>query len=198
MQDPKTMRAIAHPARTRILERLVLGGPMTATDCSGATGLSPSACSYHLRVLGQAGLVEEVPEVEDHRRRPWRATFTSLAVGTPAGTPLSPGEASAELAVIRQIIAHSDRMALAYFEQEQQEETGWRQAAGLEQTVLDVTADELRSLRNRLVQLLQPYSVQGRPAGPLHHLRPGSRLVNVDVRLTPILDPGALAPDTTT
>src|SRR5713226_3824820 len=49
--DPRAMRALAHPARIAILQHLVVDGPATATECAEIAGLSPSACSYHLRAL---------------------------------------------------------------------------------------------------------------------------------------------------
>lgn len=49
---------MADPARRRVLERLRSGG-VSAGELSDATGLSPSALSYHLARLKQAGLVRE-------------------------------------------------------------------------------------------------------------------------------------------
>ena len=51
LTDPRMMRALAHPARIAIWMHLGLNGPATATECAEIAGLSPSACSYHLRTL---------------------------------------------------------------------------------------------------------------------------------------------------
>ncbi|MBO0683009.1 MAG: winged helix-turn-helix transcriptional regulator, partial [Candidatus Dormibacteraeota bacterium] len=67
------MRAVAHPTRLRILSRLRLHGPATATECSRTVGESPSGCSYHLRQLARFGFVEEVQDGGDGRERRWRA-----------------------------------------------------------------------------------------------------------------------------
>ena len=53
ISDPRALRALAHPARLAILQHLVLDGPATATECAEVAGLSPSACSYHLRQQSQ-------------------------------------------------------------------------------------------------------------------------------------------------
>ena len=59
ISDPQALRALAHTGRYAILERLQSRGPATATECADVAGLSPSACSYHLRLLAKYGFVEE-------------------------------------------------------------------------------------------------------------------------------------------
>src|SRR5579859_952657 len=81
LTDPKMMRALAHPARWDIWAHLVLHGSGTATECAEVAGLSPSACSYHLRTLQRYGIVEEAPEeAADGRQRPWRARMVSFSI----------------------------------------------------------------------------------------------------------------------
>lgn len=89
LTDPRMMRALAHPARIAIWQFLGLEGPATATECAEVAGLSPSACSYHLRTLARYGFVEEdLASAADGRQRPWRATVIAYqarwreAVGT--------------------------------------------------------------------------------------------------------------------
>jgi len=59
LTDPKMMRALAHPARIAIWTHIAMRGSATATECAEVAGLSPSACSYHLRSLARYGFVEE-------------------------------------------------------------------------------------------------------------------------------------------
>ena len=54
LTDPRMMRALAHQGRIAIWTHLALHGPATATECAEIAGLSPSACSYHLRTLARA------------------------------------------------------------------------------------------------------------------------------------------------
>src|ERR1700751_2647889 len=81
LTDPETMRALAHPARIALWQHLLLEGPATATECAPVAGLSPSACSYHLRQLARYGFVEQ-----DHaaaangRERPWRGVVSSTTI----------------------------------------------------------------------------------------------------------------------
>lgn len=49
-------RALAHPARVRVLE-LLLDGPRQVADLITEVGLEPSSMSHQLAVLRRAGLV---------------------------------------------------------------------------------------------------------------------------------------------
>ena len=51
LQDPRDIRALAHPARLAIIDALASGDELTATECAELTGLSPSATAYHLKLL---------------------------------------------------------------------------------------------------------------------------------------------------
>src|SRR3954462_7037030 len=69
LDDPKAMRALAHPVRLALLEALT-DGPMTATEAGERVGESPANASFHLRQLAKYGFVEEAGA--QGRRRPWK------------------------------------------------------------------------------------------------------------------------------
>jgi DNA-binding transcriptional ArsR family regulator len=74
LSDPRVLRAIAHPVRTRILDELDAGGPARAADLARELGIPANQASFHLRQLAKYGLVEEAPEeARDRRDRVWRA-----------------------------------------------------------------------------------------------------------------------------
>lgn len=77
--DPRALRALAHPARQRLITELFSGEVLTATEAAELCGLTPSAMSYHLRALERWGLVER-DESADGRERPWRATADTLTL----------------------------------------------------------------------------------------------------------------------
>src|ERR1700744_5363436 len=87
--DPKALRALAHPLRLALLDRLMSFGEQTAAECAEAVGSTASNCSYHLRALARVGLVEPGSS-SDRRERPWRATSTGLEFG-----PADPSDPSA-------------------------------------------------------------------------------------------------------
>src|SRR3954447_15327422 len=73
MSDPRTLRAIAHPTRGRILDELGATGPMRAAVVGEALGIPPNQASFHLRQLAKYGLIQPAPEAaRDKRDRVWR------------------------------------------------------------------------------------------------------------------------------
>src|SRR6476661_2774222 len=77
--DPRALRALAHPARQRVVTELYSGEVLTATEAARLCDVTPSAMSYHLRALATWGIVERV-ESGDGRERPWRAVADSLTI----------------------------------------------------------------------------------------------------------------------
>ncbi|MFH9267977.1 ArsR/SmtB family transcription factor [Streptomyces sp. NPDC017546] len=71
--DARTLRAVAHPLRIRLLKALREFGPATASQLGERLGESSGATSYHLRQLAESGLVEDAPELGKGRERWWRS-----------------------------------------------------------------------------------------------------------------------------
>lgn len=69
--DARTIRALAHPLRLRILDVLGEYGPLSATQVSEHVGESPQSCSFHLRTLARYGYVEDAGGGAG-RNRPWK------------------------------------------------------------------------------------------------------------------------------
>jgi DNA-binding transcriptional ArsR family regulator len=71
--DPRILRAIAHPARGRILHELEAAGPLRAADVARLLEMPANQASFHLRQLAKYGMVEPAPEeAHDRRDRVWR------------------------------------------------------------------------------------------------------------------------------
>src|SRR5580700_9040011 len=77
VSDARTMRALAHPVRIALIEALMLGGAMTATEAGERIGESPTTCSFHLRQLAKYGFVEEAGGGKG-RSRPWRLATLAM------------------------------------------------------------------------------------------------------------------------
>jgi DNA-binding transcriptional ArsR family regulator len=77
VQDPRALRALAHPLRGRLLGVLRLDGPATATQLGYRLGESSGSTSYHLRQLASYGFVEDMPGEGSGRERWWRALHRS-------------------------------------------------------------------------------------------------------------------------
>ena len=108
ISDPTALRALAHPLRLALLDRLMCFGEQTAAQCAEAVGSTASNCSYHLRALARVGLVESGSS-GDRRERPWRATATGLEFG-PADPSDSPAAAGAARALDELSLAHDEEL----------------------------------------------------------------------------------------
>src|SRR5262249_43060294 len=71
------LRALSHPTRMKMLQRLRLEGPATATQLAQELKLNTGATSYHLRQLAQHGFIVDDTERGDARDRWWKAAHQS-------------------------------------------------------------------------------------------------------------------------
>ncbi|MEV0561426.1 helix-turn-helix domain-containing protein [Dactylosporangium sp. NPDC050588] len=78
VDDPRRLKALAHPTRLALLEVLAAEPEVTATRCAKVIGESVASCSFHLRTLARHGFIEEV--VGPGREKPWRLTNPSQVV----------------------------------------------------------------------------------------------------------------------
>ncbi|WP_248960578.1 winged helix-turn-helix domain-containing protein [Sphaerisporangium perillae] len=180
VEDPRAMRALAHPARLTILRRLQLEGPATATECAEVVGLSPSACSYHLRMLAKYGFVEDAPPRGDGRERMWRAPHRGFIVDEP--DELTPELAEAKTILAKTVVAQFTEDLLRYFDASERESKDWRQAATLAQMLIRVNAEELAELGRRVTELLEPYLAKSRSP---EEAPPDARLIQGIIQLYP-------------
>ncbi len=182
--DPRALRALAHPARMEIWQFLGLEGPATATECAQVAGLSPSACSYHLRRLAQCGFVEEdLASAADGRQRPWRARIVAFSV--PEGPGITTATRVAGRWLDETVRAQAEELRDKYLERQPVYPARWQDALGRVNDVLHVTPEELVSLRTRLIGMFGEYRRLSRGERP-----PGAQRIQVLVDLIPWFEPG--------
>jgi predicted ArsR family transcriptional regulator len=190
--DPRALRALAHPGRNRILEQLQLYGPATATECAEAAGMSPSGCSYHLRMLARYGFVEETRDETraDGRERLWRAVIHGWTADVSDAE--DQGEAQAvDMALSRVLLESSDQKVIAWADRSHQEPREWRDAALVSNSTIVATAEELQEIQHRLQAVLAPYLLRRHQRADQHpgRLPDGARLVHAAIRLAPEVSP---------
>jgi DNA-binding transcriptional ArsR family regulator len=76
--DARRWKAMSHPLRREMLRYLARHEAATATTIAAALGENTGATSYHLRVLADAGVIEEIPERAHGRERWWRSVPADL------------------------------------------------------------------------------------------------------------------------
>lgn len=97
------LKAMAHPLRQRILQLLRQRRHLRAADAAAELAEPANKVSFHLRVLADAGLIEEAPEkARDGRDRVWKVSEGSWSLGN-AEHPV-PDEALGD-AVIQALVA---------------------------------------------------------------------------------------------
>ena len=169
LTDPQMMRALAHQARIAIWMHLGMHGPATATECAEIAGLSPSACSYHLRTLARYGFVEEDPHsAADGRERPWRARL--LAFNMSDGPDAPPATQVASQLLVENMRAAAEEIRARYLARKSEYPADWQAAAGEVFSVAHVTPDELDRMRSEVLEVMAPYmrlDPASRPSGAL-------------------------------
>lgn len=165
LQDPRDIRALAHPARMAIIDALASGEELTATECSELTGLSPSATAYHLKLLERYDFAEPAVARSDGRERPWRATDRSTTFDL---EPTTPAGAAAAAAVALAFFDGTRALAEEFIATERDEPEEWRDVASLANADLWLTAEEGRLVAAALAAVVKPYRsrrVADRPEG---------------------------------
>jgi len=160
ISDPRAIRALAHPARQRVIDELYNGRVLTATECAELAGLTPSAMSYHLRALERWGIVERAEESADGRERPWRAPAGSLVIK-------SQSSGAGRLAGHAMMRASVDRV-LEQFEEIAADDP-WDDVSSLSRSRLWLTHEEALQLVQELSDLVDRYkkgrTTAAHPAG---------------------------------
>ena len=164
ISDPRALRAVAHPLRLALLDRLMSFGEQTAAQCAEAVGSTASNCSYHLRALARVGLVEP-GRSDDRRERPWRATSTGLEFG-----PVDPGSsaaaAGAALALDELTLARDEELTREAHRRHPGQPAQWRTAETFHTYGLRLTAAELAQLVGEIDQLVRPFIAMTRGDAP--------------------------------
>jgi DNA-binding transcriptional ArsR family regulator len=80
LEGPSALKLLAHEARQRVITEVYDGRELTATEAAELCGLTPSAMSYHLRMLERAGVLVLAPGSGDGRERRYGPAARSLEV----------------------------------------------------------------------------------------------------------------------
>jgi predicted ArsR family transcriptional regulator len=156
LTDPKMMRALAHRARIAIWEYLGLHGPATATQCAEVAGLSPSACSYHLRTLAKYGFIEEDREsAADGRERPWRVRLLAFNMEDSPDAPAAYRVANQLL--VENLREAAEEVRVRFLDRKAEYPHDWQRAAGETFSAAHVTPAELTEMRAKVQEILDQY-----------------------------------------
>jgi DNA-binding transcriptional ArsR family regulator len=152
LTDSRTLRALTHPVRIALIEALLLGGAMTATEVGERISESPTTCSFHLRQLAKYGFVEEAGGGKG-RARPWRLTSVGMQFATAHDDPETEVAAGALVRMLRERQFGRYR---TWLETNRTFPREWRDAAGSSESIIYLTAAELEELSQEVLGLVLP------------------------------------------
>lgn len=158
--DAQQIRVLAHPLRSRLLGRLRMDGPATATRLAEALGTNTGATSYHLRRLAEVGLVAEAESAGRGRERWWRAAHDMSSWRRDAFAGDSDATAAADW-----LDSHALQRFVARAESWQRARPdappAWRAAAGFSDFILNLGTEQLTALDAELEAVIERYRVLG-------------------------------------
>jgi DNA-binding transcriptional ArsR family regulator len=183
LSDPRSIRALAHPARLTILAELGEDTELTATELADRAGITPSAMSYHLRALEKVGIVARADARGDGRERPWRITNHSIEIASTNPEATAPAEELVVAALLDRV-----RHAFgAWLRAQDDEPEEWRDVGSVRRARLWLTAEETASLAAAQEALFDGYRHRRDPAK-----RPeGTRQVDLVSITVPVVAPSA-------
>ncbi|MFC0675767.1 ArsR/SmtB family transcription factor [Brachybacterium hainanense] len=165
------MRAMAHPLRLQILERVGRRGTARAADVAADLGIPANSVSYHLRILARGGVVIEAPEAAtDRRDRVWKLSQSSYRGDRRAALANDPEVTEGEY------VEASDAMSVAaidWIRGAWVAEAARRAAAGsttepalgsLYATTLHLTQDQARELSSVITEKISEFNRLNRDA----------------------------------
>jgi DNA-binding transcriptional ArsR family regulator len=164
--DPRILRAIAHPTRNRVLHELSAAGSLRAADVARLIDIPANQASFHLRQLAKYGLVEEDPDAaRDRRDRVWRLVDPDGIRFRTADMLAQPGGRAAYAVFRRNTVARGQHLVERALAVDDTEGAGDSGRSASEWSLL-LSADEARELMEELAAVVERYRDAGRARGP--------------------------------
>jgi DNA-binding transcriptional ArsR family regulator len=160
--DARALAAMANPQRSRIMDVLAVGGPSTASAIATRIDLAVGSASHHLKVLSEAGLVEQAPELaRDRRERWWRLVAPS--------SRWSRTDFADDIGALTAAMAAETATLRQQFERAQDWLAGsgnpddWDKAAFATQSWMSFSAEELDQFAAELLEFVQRWRYRDIP-----------------------------------
>lgn len=154
-----SLAVLAHPLRARLLSELRRDGAATATDLARRLDTNTGATSYHLRRLESVGLVDDTGEGVG-KRRLWQASTRMHGWDRSDFA----GDRDAEQALNWLVRHYLDEVAQRYgdwLDVEERWPLAWRDAAGMSDDAVHVSADQLADLNREIAEVVARHAHAG-------------------------------------
>lgn len=157
--DPDSVKVLAHPLRSRLVAALRLLGPSTATALATELGTNTGATSYHLRKLSDVGLVVDTGQ-GDGKRRVWAAS-AGLTVFEPSDFADDEDAETALGWLARDWLRHFTDKFGRWLDVQPSWPARWRDSAGMNDFMVVVTAQQLRSMNEEIQEVIDRHQRVG-------------------------------------
>lgn len=191
--DPTSLKALAHPLRLALLERLEVRGRATATKLADDLAESSGATSYHLRQLAKHGFIEEAAG-GNGRERWWRPAAGGWGLNDHEMIR-QPGTRAAADLVVRATPDAAHRRMMDALQTWPDQPPRWRDAMVQTVSRLQLTAEEAVALKDELYGVLDRYrradatDAGGGPPTERSRVEVHVSLFPLDPRVLPLLEP---------
>ncbi|WP_436527354.1 ArsR/SmtB family transcription factor [Actinoplanes sp. HUAS TT8] len=156
IRDEAALKAVAHPLRRRLLDAMRVDGPSMPSALARATGQAVANVSHHLRVLAEAGLIEEAPELARNRKEHWWRMADPRIEWNPADFSPEAADAADAIGLQRQLdLIHS------WIGSPASRTEPWGTSSFATDAWLRLSPEELAELGDEINALLTKY--RGRP-----------------------------------
>jgi len=167
--DGRALRVLAHPLRSRLLSELRVNGAATATTLAERLATNTGATSYHLRKLAEVELVVETDEGRG-KQRFWAAAQQSHS-WTDAEIADDPDAVAASAWLLKHYWAYMGEKVAHWEDARAGWPLEWRDAAGMSDMLLELSAGQLRALTRELDEVINRHQEAAR-AAPAEDARP--------------------------
>ncbi|GAB2804968.1 ArsR/SmtB family transcription factor [Streptomyces daliensis] len=169
--DARSLRAVAHPLRMRLLGSLREYGPATASQLAARLGESSGATSYHLRQLAEYGFVRDDPERGTGRERWWKSAHEGTRIDSVNEffDHTDPEVRGALHLFLQEMAAHHALELASFLGTFQEWPTPWREVSDVSDFQLSLTPRQVRELTSRLHEVVESYRDSGVEAARNEH-----------------------------
>ncbi|MFB9201580.1 helix-turn-helix domain-containing protein [Nonomuraea spiralis] len=164
IRDVGTLKALAHPLRMRLYRALTVAGTATASQLADQVDEAVSLVSYHLRKLAEHDLIEEAGTGRgDARERWWQPSADSISTRSSDFRDTPEGDA-VHRAMSRLHSRQLAEMYDGYLDTQAAWAEPWRDSAFSSESLLSLTAEELRALGVELGEVVEKWKARGKAA----------------------------------
>ena len=155
LDDPRTLRALAHPLRLRLLGSLRSDGPATVTTLANAVDEAIPLVSYHLRQLAEHGFIEQAPDLAKDRRETWWKASHDFTSWSMTDFLDSPERLDAVGVLQREIFRRHVARIEQFLEHSPNWDEEWLAASEMSDVRFNLTPAELTAMKTELWEVIE-------------------------------------------